>query len=267
MNHCTETLIDQCLERYIQGTLPEPEAQKFEEHYFDCPECLAQVEALQAVTLKLGELPRKTAKTPIPWPLRAVALTAIAAMLILGFWGIRSLNRPAGPTVANHPAQPVPQPRSSPQPAPPPQTSSAQAASALSRLADITLPAFQMPNLRGQSGDPHFAAGMKAYTHGDCLGALKALAQVPAEDEDSLAGQFYTGVCQMHLENLTAAAAALRRVANAGDSPQQEAAFYYLAQIALERNDASIARRYLTQTISLQGDFERQARSELRQIQ
>lgn len=262
MTHCTEPLIDQCLERYIQGTLPELEAQKFEEHYFDCAECLAQVEALQAVTLKLGELPRTTAKTPIPWPRRAAALTAIAAMLILGFWGVRSLNRPTGPTVANHPAVPVPQPQSTPQTPP-----ASPAASALSRLADITLPAFQMPHLRGQSGDPHFAAGMRAYARQDCRGALKALAQVPAEDEDSLAGKFYIGVCQMHLDDLTAAAATLRRVANAGDSPQQEAAFYYLAQIALESDDANNARHYLARTISLRGDFERQARSELKQIQ
>jgi hypothetical protein len=261
MTQCTEALIDEYLERYIQGTLPEREAQKFEEHFFDCPECLAQVEALQAVTLKLGSQPRKTAKTPIPWPIRAGALAAMAAMLILGIWGLRDMHRPTAPTVANNSAAPIPLPRQSPQSAP-----ASAASSALLRLADLTLPTFQMPNLRGQSGDPHFIAGMKAYTRQDCLSAVQALSQVPVQDEDSLAGQFYIGVCQIHLDNLNSAAATLKRVANAGDSPQQEAAFYYLAQIALERNDATNGRLYLTRTISLHGDFERRARTEISQL-
>jgi hypothetical protein len=123
-----------------------------------------------------------------------------------------------------------------------------------------------MPNLRGQNGDPHFTAGMKAYMRQDCPSALKALSQVPVQDEDSLAGQFYIGVCQMHLNDLKAATATLERVANAGDSPQQEAAFYYLAQIALERNDATNGRHYLTRTISLHGDFEHRARTEMDQV-
>ena len=89
---------------------------------------------------------------------------------------------------------------------------------------------------------------------------------MPVQDEDSLAGQFYIGVCQIHLDNLNSAAATLKRVANAGDSPQQEAAFYYLAQIALERNDATNGRLYLTRTISLHGDFERRARTEISQL-
>jgi len=107
---------------------------------------------------------------------------------------------------------------------------------------------------------------MKAYTRQDCLGAVNALSQVPVQDEDSPAGQFYIGVCQMHLKDMKAAAATLERVADAGDSPQEEAAFYYLAQIALGRNAASHARHYLTRAPSLHGDFELRARSELNQI-
>jgi anti-sigma factor RsiW len=261
MTDCTGTLTDRCLEQYIQGTLPEHEAKLFEEHFFECPSCLAQVEALQAVTLKLGGQPRKAVKAPIPWPVRASALTAIAAMLVLGFFGLKALHRPAQPVVATVPsAPPVPAGRPS-QPAPP-----TLASSAASRLADLTLPAFRMPNLRGQSGDPHFAAGMKAYTLQDCASVVKTLSQVPAQDEDSLAAQFYMGVCQMHLGDLGAASRTLEHVSNAGDSPQQEAALYYLAQGSLERNDADAARHYLSRTVSLHGDFERRARAQLTQL-
>jgi anti-sigma factor RsiW len=70
MIDCTRTLTDRCLERYIQGTLPELEAQQFEEHYFECPDCLAQAEALQALTRRLGTQSRMPVMAPIPWPVR-----------------------------------------------------------------------------------------------------------------------------------------------------------------------------------------------------
>jgi hypothetical protein len=255
MTDCTGTLTDRYLEQYIQGTLPEPEARLFEEHYFDCPSCLAQVEALQAVTLKLGGQPRKALKMPIPWPVRAKALVALAAMLIVGFLGFRALYRPAAPAVAKGSAAP------SSQHAP-----ASLASSTISRLADLALPAFQPPNLRGQSGDPHFDAGMKAYTRQQCRGAVMNLSQVPAQDDDSLAAQFYIGVCQMHEGDLTSATSSLRHVERAGDSPQQEAALYYLAQIALASNDEATARHYLASTISLHGDFLTRARAKLASI-
>jgi hypothetical protein len=261
MTDCTGTLTDRYLEQYIQGTLPDPEARLFEEHYFDCPSCLAQVEALQAVTLKLGGQPRKTLKMPIPWPVRARALAALAAMLIIGFLGFRALYQPAAPAVAKGPTAPAHGAAPSSQPAP-----GSLASATISRLADLALPAFQPPNLRGQSGDPHFDAGMKAYTRRQCPGAVMNLLQVPAQDDDSLAAQFYTGVCQMHEGDLTGATSSLRHVESAGDSPQQEAALYYLAQIALARNDAITARHYLASTIALRGDFLTRAHAELASI-
>ncbi len=255
MTDCTGTLTDRCLERYVQGTLPEHEAQEFEEHYFECPACLAQVEALQAVALKLGSQSRKARKAPIPWPIRVAALTAIAAMLVVGFLIFRVKRPLPQPEVAAAPVAPAAQP--SPHPL---------AAAAVSRLADLTLPAFRAQTLRGESGDAHFEEGMKAYTGRDCPSAVKTLAQVPAHDENSLAAQFFMGVCQFHDGEMGAATRTLESVANAGDSPQQEAAFYYLAQAALERNDADAARRYLARTVSLHGDFESRARAQLTNI-
>jgi hypothetical protein len=257
MSDCSGTLTDRYLERYIQGTLPENEAQQFEEHYFECPDCLAQVEALQVVARKLVTAPRPPGKAPIPWPIRASALTAIAAMLVIGFITFRVKHtQPPQQAVAVTPLVPVAKPGPLPSPA----------AESVSELADLTMPAFRAPTLRGQSGDPHFEDGMKAYTRQDCRSAAKTLALVPAHDEDSLAAQFFMGICQMHDGDMATATRILESVANAGDSPQQEAALYYLAQVALERNDAKTARRYLTRTVSLRGDFESRARAELTKI-
>jgi hypothetical protein len=257
MTDCTGTLTDRCLERYIQGTLPEDEAQQFEEHYFECSDCLTQVEALQAVTRRLGTLPRTPAKAPIPWPVRVTALLAIAAMLVIGFIAFRvKRETPHQQAVAVTPVAPVAKPAATP----------SLAAAAVSRLADLTMPAFQARTLRGESNDLNFDSGMKAYAHEDCPSAVKDLAKVPVHDEDSLAARFFMGVCQMRDKDFGAASKSLESVANAGDSPQQEAALYYLAQIALERNDPGAARRYLVHTVSLHGDFESRARAELSKI-
>jgi tetratricopeptide (TPR) repeat protein len=258
MTNCTGTPAEQLVESYLLGTLPEDEALKFEEHYFDCPVCLAQVEALQAVAGKLRSEPRRPARVLIPWPIRFAAVGAIAAALVVGFFALRAGHQAQRPLVAQSQAV------ATPQAMPPAQAKPASPESAaVSQLADLTLPVFRAANLRGENGSPEFAAGMTAYTKQDCPAAVKALARVRAADEDSRAARFYGGVCEMHEGELDAAAKTLKHVANAGDSPQQEAALYYLAQIALAGNDRSAARHYLSQTVSLHGDFEKRAHAEL----
>jgi hypothetical protein len=267
MNHCTGAPAGQCLERYIQGTLPDSEAQQFEEHYFDCPVCLAQVEAIQAVRARLGQLtatespvqqspvqqpPAKKRAVVISWSTAAAALVAVAASLLIVFLGERFLlPRVLPPNVTVHigpqtPANPHP-------PATPPSSS-------VTQLADLTLPPFRAATLRGESENGDFNFAMKAYSGGDCRGALKGFSRVPSTGANALAAQFYSAVCQIHLGNLPGAAATLQRVTAAGDSPQREAAFYYLAQIALARNDLVLAHQNLDRTVALHGDFEQRAR-------
>lgn len=263
MTRCDGSPAERFLEAYLQGTLPEDEAQKFEEHYFDCSICLAQVEAMQAVAKKLAAEPRAPQKKPIQWPSRIVirfaALGAIAAMLLVGFVVLRFKSESKPADVASVPAAPVAPASVATAQTPAPSL----AASSLSRLADLTLPAFQGANLRGQSRNPHFDAGMKAYSSQEYERAVKQLSQVPKQDEDALGAKFYTGVCQMQLKEYPEAKAALRSVADAGDSPEQEAALYYLAQTALLSDNPDEARRALQRTIALNGDFKARSKTQL----
>jgi hypothetical protein len=269
MTHCTGAPAELWLERYIQGTLPDSESQQFEEHYFDCPVCLAQVEALQAVRARLSQLPAEQlpasqpqapavelqAKKRAPllsWPKVTAAVVGIAASLLIVTMGERFLlPRFLPPNVTLQTGPPTP----SKSPAP-----TNQSPSSVIQLADLTLPPFRAANLRGESENAGFASGMKAYSGGDCRAALNSLSRVPASGSSALAAHFYSGICEIHLGDLIGAAITLQRVAAAGDSPQQEAAFYYLAQIALDRNDAVTARQNLDRTIALHGDFEQRAR-------
>ena len=259
MTECTRKPAEEFLESYLLGTLPEDEAQRFEEHYFDCPACLSQVEALQAASRQLHLAPRRGFRPTLSWPYRLAGLGAIAALLLIGFVVLHG-KRPPQPTMAHSPVTAPPAEQAPSKPAGP-------ASLAVAQLADLALPPFRGSTLRGESQDPHFTAGMKDYAQRDCAHAVTALSQVPAEDQDSLASRFFSGVCRMHQGDLSGASKALRALAEAGDSPQQEAALYYLAQIALASNDAAAARRYLGRTVALRGDFERQARAQLTQLQ
>jgi hypothetical protein len=259
MTECIGTPAELCALPYVEGTLPGNEMERFEEHFFDCPVCLEHLQAIQAASQGMARQPMlvkvketKPAKV-FTWSTREWALSAAAALLVtVGAVTYRLVeSRPAQPTVA----QTVPAETPPVEPVKRPQAKASQ-------LADLMLPAFIAPNLRGASEDAHYQAGMKAYQQNHCASAAPELAQVPSQDPAALAAKFYTGACQMHLGNLTAASATLRAVAAKGDSPQQESALYYQAQIALARNDAATAHRLLQQTVALKGDLETRARTE-----
>lgn len=253
MSRCAGEPAEQMAEQYIAGTLPDPEAQAFEEHYFDCPVCLAQLQALQAVAGQMRRNPVKIPGRVIRWPAVAGTIGAIAALLLMTVIGYREMvHRPgvaAGPGKTATPSM-----------------EKTASSAAVTQIADLTLPPFAASSLRGEAEDTHYAAGMKAYTSGDCAAAANQLAQVSARSGDALSARFYSGVCQLKLNQLDAASTTLGRVAGKGDSPEQEAALYYLAQIALLHDDSAGAREQLEKVISLHGDFEQRAASELRRL-
>lgn len=136
----------------------------------------------------------------------------------------------------------------------------------LASLADVHLPGYHQPQLRGEetaNGDrAQFSSGMQAYTQGDCGGALGALAQVPATAADGLAAKLYSGLCQFQGRELDSAQASLTGVVDAGDTPELETAEYFLAQTRLLRGDAQGAKDWLTRTIALHGDYEERAQKQ-----
>jgi hypothetical protein len=267
MTVCAGTPAELHALKYVEGTLSEFEAERFEAHYFDCPVCLQHLQAIQALALELAShpgTPIQVAQPRIPhaWRTPVWIISAVAASFLIGVVIFKSLeSRQVQPTLAQR--QPGSQPRAEHpvQPVPP----SAQPV-IVSLLADLSLPAYSAFNLRGESLDAHFEAGMQEYAKGNCRGALDVLAKIPTESEEARAGQFYSGACQMHLGDFALASELLRKVAYAGNSPQQENAFYMLAQIALAGNDPATAHTYLLRTISLCGDFEERARSQDRKI-
>lgn len=270
MSNCIGAPAKEWLEQYVEGTLPEAEAESFENHYFECPVCLGELQALQAAqeAMRRHPIAIKAPKRFFEWPTvwRPVAgFGAVAAALILGFFGYRVMEH--GPATGGNVA--VVQPAPAPAPQAQPKTPQAQPATQvadLAAIADLRLPQYQPPVLRDGSAESAFEHGMKQYIAGDCPGATQTLSKVDQSGPDGLAARFYSAVCQMHAGDLSAAAGTLRKVALAGDSAYQESAYYYLAQIALAESNAAEARRDLNRVVSLRGDLIHQARKQLSEI-
>jgi hypothetical protein len=270
MSNCIGAPARQWLEQYLEGTLPDSEAESFENHYFDCPVCLGELQAIQAAqeALRRHPVPITAPKRILEWPVswRPIAgFGALAAALIFGFFGYRVMEH--GPKSGGNVA--VVQPAPTPAPQAQPKTSQGQPVTQvadLAAIADLRLPQYQPPVLRDGTAESAFEHGMKQYIAGDCTGATQTLSKVDQSGPDGLAARFYSGMCRMHAGDLGAAASALRNVALAGDSAYQESAYYYLAQIALAQSNAAEARRDLNQVVSLRGDLVHQARRQLSEI-
>jgi TolA-binding protein len=270
MINCMGAPARQWLEQYVEGTLPDEQAQKFEDHYFDCPVCLGELQALQTAQTVLRQNPIAVSqpKRVLAWPTnwnRMTTFGALAAVLLLAFFGFRLIVH--GPQQSGNVAvTPAPSRQTQPAPATPDTPTDSQPTVEIAQLADLRLPAFHAPVLRGETEDSAFETGMKQYVAGDCASAMNTLSQVDQNGPDGMAAQFYSGVCRMHAGDLAKAVTTLRHVAVAGDSPYQESALYYLAQIALAQSKAAEARRELNQVVALRGDLEHQARRQLSQI-
>ena len=267
--------------QYVEQTLPEFEVDRFEEHYFSCPVCLNYVRTIQVAAEEFSQLPavaiRAPRRIPPAWPVLAWSLGPIAALLLIGLITYKSIeSKPPQPSIAQNrdlhqslnqnqaSSPPQTQPIQA-QPAPAP-THPAAAPVRLSQLADLTLPGYLASTLRGEKLDARFVAGMRQYAMGNCEGAVKALSQLPAEDVEARAATFYSGACQLHLGNYDSASALLLKVADAGESPQMEAAIYLLAQVSLAQDNPDAAQAYLERTISLHGDLEERAQAQKNRI-
>lgn len=256
MTDCIGAPAREWLERYVDGTLPEAESERFENHYFDCAVCLAELQAVQAAQeqLRLNPVVAQPRRARVlRWPM-VVSFGAMAAALVGGYLTLQTYHQHPGATQAARPATAQP---SSP---------AGQPGVELAQLADLHLPSYHESTLRGEGQDAAFERGMKQYEAGDCAGAATTLAHVAANNPNGLAAQFYSGACRMRIGDYAAASDLLQRVADAGDSPQQESAWYYLAQIALIRSDSAAARQDLNHVIALHGDLESQAGKQLARL-
>jgi anti-sigma factor RsiW len=314
MTKCIGSPAEEMAEQYLAGSLPESEAERFEEHYFGCDLCHEHLLALNEIREGLAREPiaiaapspaRGSVESILPrqrlsgrilaFPVPVAVLASLAAALLVGavligiqrssiFRGSRDgANQTSAESVQPQAPAALPQGSSGDSSAPatgsPKSTAAAQTnppgplnapGTELAQLADMHLPGYQAPQLRGEepaeADHAQFSTGMEAYSRGDCSSAVDSLARVAAGTADDVAAKLYSGLCQFKSRDLDNAEAALGAVVATGDTPELETAEYFLAQARLLRGDAVGAQSWLTRTIALHGDYEERAQKQEAQL-
>jgi len=297
MTECNGGPVEEFGALYITGQLSDEEAASFEDHYFACDQChelllvlrqiqeglqeqvtsAARLESASAPPQPLRIVSRRTSETPLRKPSFRVAVwgSIAAALLLVSVLALvkfenGSLVRPDNNTSKAASPNPVPPEPIKPktkvdqQPAP-------SADQQLASLADLQLPVYQPEVLRGSdSSSPQHTAlnnGLKSYAGGDCNTSLNHFKQVidalPNKNPDVIAANFYSGLCRLKAHDLLLAQTHFEKAIAAGDSPQLEASEYFLAQTLILKSDATSARNWLRKTISLHGDYQQRAETQL----
>ena len=253
--NCRQIKLEAMMERYLLGQLDESEQEALEQHYFECPHCLQELETRRILREELARhevkirAERASVRGVRKW-FWAPALAGVAAAIVLAFWlwpGSTStapiLTTAQAPvTVPDNPA--------------------------LSSLAEVEPPAYIPMILRGSTdeGKRRFKEAMTRYKEGDCAAVLPGLRQTVRLDPTLPEANFYLGACYLLLGKDKEAMASLNKTVSLGDTPYLEDAHFYLAKAQLRSRDLAAAQRELEKVVSLKGDRENEARRLLQQL-
>ena len=244
--NCEAVQTGNLAEKYVLGQMPESDQTAFEEHYYLCDRCLNEVRMLQALQAAAQATPARRRAVVSNWTWGAIAAVLVGAACLgaLPLWR----RQPVGSTpiaVAN-----------------PPAGAADGYDAAIRLLARAEAPRYVPSRLRGASASQEdaFRAAMEPYMRGDYGAAAEALRPLAKPLPDSVAAEFYLGICLLMTGNAEGAAQQLRAVEAQGDTPYLEPARFYLAKALLSGSDVQGARHALELAIGMRGDREADAR-------
>lgn len=251
--HCLLPAGHDLAEAYVAGTLSEADLTAFEEHFFGCEACLAQVQLLQDVRDRLAAIPARAKAADPRWSAAPWLGLALAAGLVgaVSFWwnAARPARQAQAPTpAAVEPARPVPPPATTaPSPAPPPAAPSPapNRGAVLGPLAIVLPPRYVPLTVRGSAPAGSFDAAMAHYVAGRYAEAAAALRMLAAAGSEEPGVLFFLGVSELATGRVGEGRQALARVVDADVQPYADEAHFYLGKAAIAAGDLAAARREL----------------------
>jgi tetratricopeptide (TPR) repeat protein len=243
---CVRITDELVMEKYLLGNLSDTEMEEFEQHFFECDECFARLEALQAAQRVLAAEPisrafqiqRPQRLRTWGWPVAAAAVVVIGLVAVL-WWVMR-----------------------------PPFPRTAALSPALLELARIEPPSYDSVRLRGAQDEAQqrFREAMDFYTAADYASAIPGLEEAATLDPNAPNISFYLGACYLLTERTSKGVAELDRAVEMGDTPYLEEALLLLAQGHIRRQDLNDARTALERIVLLNGDLEPRASAMLERL-
>src|SRR5262245_16311255 len=182
---CNRALEGDRAERYLDGELSAEEQAAFEDHYFECDECLRAVQALQTLPGAVARATRPRRSRRVRYPAAAAAMIAASAF---GFVLLRGRSG----TPPNEPSPPTPASRA-------PTGAASAARPGLSALADLEPPLYVPLLLRGQVArrEAAFDRAMALYAQRDFRGAAAGLRELNRGRNAAPELLFFLGVSEL----------------------------------------------------------------------
>jgi len=261
--NCKEAEEGEILEAYLLDRLSEAERDAFEQHYFACEVCLAQLQTSLTLQEDLRSRPSARAHSGSTFfgqvRLWAPALAA-TVVLAVGLWQYSARQHLAPPVSS---APPVTRPQVSGASTP----TSAPAAS-LEELAWVQPPPYNAVVLRGAEDEAQttFHTAMQFYSKGDYARAIPGLRSAVKASPQTARFSFYLGASYLLTVQRDPAIASLRKAIALNDPVYSELAHYYLAKAYLGKKDVPAAERELQSVVRLHGSREAEAKEILRRL-
>ena len=257
-------------EAYVAGILPEAEQDAYEQHFFGCSMCLAQVQTLQELADRLRQMPAPAVLhrapapgwTSGPWLGLALAASLVAAF---GWWWQGGVNQPPAPG-----SDSAPTPQTLPPDAPVPQTpvEAPSRHAVLAQLALMVPPRYVPLAVRSGEAPPagSFDAAMAHYVagrHREAAAALGALSKATPADPGIA---FFWGISELAVGRPAAARDGLTRAIAADVQPYADEAHFYLAKAFLAEDAVDQARRELRYAVEHEAGPEGEAQRLLAEL-
>lgn len=259
---CEEFDKPEILARYSAGQLSEAESQAWEEHYFGCDRCFADLQSYQAIRQELAaaapairqevlqrqqQEAARAAGRSHPWQWLLAGLAVAALLGAFGLWtSFHRREHVAAPDIAR-----------------------ATPAQSYEEWARFEPPKYQPLQLRDAAGEPAgnstFSRAMRRYQQHEFKEAQSELQAVVTAEPTRTEARFYLGACELFDGQPAAALANLQPVTTA-DSPYQEEARWLMAKAYLRQHSLADARRELTALVTGGGDWAGQAKQLLAQL-
>lgn len=262
---CEQVTRDEVIQGYLLDTLSEDTREAFERHYFDCDQCLGELQALEAIRDELRQTPEPQRhmrpRFNVWLPVAAVAAVFVLAVTAM-FWRSAPPALPP-PKVAVQPGVTTP-------PLPPPTAASPDTSKpSLEQLARVEPAPYEPLTFRAvpDEATARFQQGMNRYGQADFRGAITDLKAAADLEPDAPHIRFFLGVSQLLAGETRSAIDSLHAAVAIGDSPYLEEAHLYLAKAYLRRGDPGAAEQELKRVASLNGPRREEANRLLNRVE
>ncbi len=233
--NCAQVKAEETIERYLLGELDEEVQTALEQHFYECAECLEDLETTRALQSELRRA-EATIRAEAPGRSRSWQWAVAAAVALVVAIGITRQSRE-------------------------PEAETSHRSILLAELGSVVPPTYAPARLRGAPDEAQrtFSQAMKSYPETDYTAAIPQLQIAAGLDPRAPNIGFFLGICLLLEGEANAAIDTLGRTVALGESLYLEEAHFYLAKAHLQVGDEASAREQLETLRDLQGDLQGEA--------